>query len=180
MSREWLLKFIQHRVADTRILRLIQKWLSAGVMDEGERKDTGLGTPQGLVISPLLANIYLWHYVFDLWVEARRQKCAQGEVMVVRSADDNVFRFQYAVLMLNRFLVDFQNRLRKFGLKLNLRYKTRRIEVRRFAELSRLRRGEGKLWKTSDFLGIHAHQREEQKRVSMQVKRKTIGKKGGR
>jgi RNA-directed DNA polymerase len=83
LSREWLLQFLQHRVADNRILRLIQKWLQAGVMEEGEWKDTEVGTPQGSVISPLLSNIYL-HYVFDLWVEAWRKKCARGDVLVVR------------------------------------------------------------------------------------------------
>ena len=86
LSHEWLLKFVQHRVADRRILRLIQKWLKAGVVEEGRWKNTEMGTPQGSVASPLLANIYL-HYVFDLWVDAWRKKYAQGEMMVVRYAD---------------------------------------------------------------------------------------------
>ncbi|HWP85683.1 MAG TPA: reverse transcriptase domain-containing protein, partial [Terriglobia bacterium] len=90
----WMMKFVQHRVADPRILRLIQKWLKAGVMEDGEWSETEQGTPQGAVISPLLANIYL-HYVFDLWVEAWRKKCAQGDVIVVRYADDSVAGFQY-------------------------------------------------------------------------------------
>jgi group II intron reverse transcriptase/maturase len=94
LSREWLLKFIQHRVADNRVLRLIQK-LKAGVMEEGEWKDTEVGTPQGSVISPLLSNIYL-HYVFDLWVDAWRKKWARGDVLVVRYADDSVPRAQRA------------------------------------------------------------------------------------
>jgi group II intron reverse transcriptase/maturase len=80
LSHDWLLKFVQQRVADRRILRLIQKWLKAGVMEEGEWKNTDTGTPQGAVISPLLANIYL-HYVFDLWVDVWRKKCARGEAM---------------------------------------------------------------------------------------------------
>ena len=88
-----MLKFVQHRVADRRILRLIQKWLNAGVMEEGKWSETERGTPQGAVISPLLANIYL-HYAFDLWVEAWRKKCAQGDVVVVRYADDTVLGFQ--------------------------------------------------------------------------------------
>jgi RNA-directed DNA polymerase len=117
LSREWLLKFLQHRVADVRILRLIQKWLHAGVMEEGEWKDTGVGSPQGSVISPTLANIYL-HYVFDLWVDAWRKKCARGDVVVVRYADDNVIGFQYRTDA-DRFLDDFRERLAKFGLKLN-------------------------------------------------------------
>jgi retron-type reverse transcriptase len=87
LDRRWLIKFLQHRVADRRVLRLIQKWLDAGVMEEGEWKDTEKGTPQGSVISPLLANIYL-HYVFDLWVDAWRRKFARGDVIVVRYADD--------------------------------------------------------------------------------------------
>jgi group II intron reverse transcriptase/maturase len=94
LDRGWMLKFLQHRVADTRILHLIQKWLGAGVIEEGSWKDTGMGTPQGSVISPLLANIYL-HYVFDLWVDAWRNKCANGDVVVVRYADDNIIGFQY-------------------------------------------------------------------------------------
>jgi len=94
LSHEWLLKFVQHRVADRRILRLIQKWLKAGVMEDGEWKDTTMGTPQGAVISPLLANIYL-HYVFDLWVDVWRKKCARGDVIVIRYADDNVLGFQH-------------------------------------------------------------------------------------
>ena len=89
ISHEWMLKFVQHRVADRRILRLIQKWLKAGVMEEGEWSETERGTPQGAVISPLLANIYL-HYVFDLWVQAWRKKHARGDVIVVRYADDTV------------------------------------------------------------------------------------------
>ena len=81
-----MLKFVQHRVADPRIIRLIQKWLKAGVMEGGQWSETEMGTPQGAVISPLLANIYL-HYVFDLWVNAWRKKHAYGDVIVVRYAD---------------------------------------------------------------------------------------------
>jgi RNA-directed DNA polymerase len=92
LDRGWLVKFLQHRVADRRVLRLIQKWLDAGVMEEGEWKDAERGTPQGSVISPLLANIYL-HYVFDLWVDAWRKKHARGNVIVVRYADDNALGF---------------------------------------------------------------------------------------
>ncbi len=114
LGHEWLLRFIQHRVADPRILRLIWKWLKAGVLEDGEWKDTETGSPQGSVISPLLANVYL-HYVFDLWVDAWRRRCAQGEVVVVRYADDNVLGFQYRADA-DRFLEDFRERLRKFGL----------------------------------------------------------------
>ena len=93
LSHEWLVKFIKHRVADPRMLRLIQKWLRAGVSEDGQWSETTVGTPQGSVVSPLLANVYL-HYVFDLWVEAWRKKVAQGDVIVVRYADDCAPRAQ--------------------------------------------------------------------------------------
>ena len=93
MSHEWTMKFIEHRVADHRMLRLIQKWLKAGVSEDGQWSETKVGTPQGAVVSPLLANVYL-HYVFDLWVEAWRKKVARGDVIVVRYADDLVVGIQ--------------------------------------------------------------------------------------
>ena len=95
MDHEWMMKFVEHRVGDPRILRLIQKWLKAGVSEEGQWSETKVGTPQGAVVSPLLANIYL-HYVFDLWVEAWRKKVATGDVIVVRYADDRAPRAQRA------------------------------------------------------------------------------------
>jgi retron-type reverse transcriptase len=95
MSHEWTMQLVRHRIADQRILRLIQKWLQAGVSEDGEWSETKIGTPQGAVISPLLANIYL-HYVFDLWVELWRKKIANGDVMVVRYADDRAPRAQRA------------------------------------------------------------------------------------
>ena len=94
LDKSWLLQFAEHRVADRRILRLIQKWLKAGVLEDGIWSDPETGSPQGAVASPLLANIYL-HYAFDLWVNVWRQKRAQGEVIVVRYADDIVLGFQY-------------------------------------------------------------------------------------
>lgn len=171
LSHDWLLKFVQHRVADPRILRLIQKWLKAGVMEEGEWKDTEMGTPQGSVISPLLANIYL-HYVFDLWVDVWRKKCARGDVIVVRYADDNVLGFQH-LAEADRFLVEFRDRLRRFGLELHPD-KTRRIEFGRFAEVNRSQRGEGKP-EAFDFLGF-THISGKDRKGSYAMKRKTISK----
>src|SRR5262245_51404540 len=130
------MKFVEHRVADRRILRLIQKWLRAGVSEDGQWSETKVGTPQGAVASPLLANIYL-HYVFDLWVEAWRKKVATGTVVVVRYADDLVLGFE------NRadaelFLAEFRERLAKFGLDLHAD-KTRLIEFGRYAVRNRQR-----------------------------------------
>jgi RNA-directed DNA polymerase len=146
----WLIKFVEHRVADPRILRLIQKWLKAGVMEEGKWSEGQTGSPQGSVISPLLANIYL-HYSFDLWVNVWRRKYAQGEVMVIRYADDTIVGFQYQTDA-DHFLENLRERLGKFGLELHPD-KTRRIEFGRFAEQNRERRGEGRP-ETFDFLGF--------------------------
>ena len=141
LDKSWLLQFVEHRVADRRILRLIQKWLKAGVLEDGIWSNPETGTPQGSVASPLLANIYL-HYAFDLWVNVWRQKVAQGEVIVVRYADDIVLGFQY-LTDADRFRENLAERLRKFGLELHPD-KTRRIEFGRFAEPNRKKRGEGK------------------------------------
>ena len=140
MSHEWTMKFIQHRIADKRILRLIQKWLKAGVSEDGEWSETNIGTPQGAVISPLLANVYL-HYAFDLWVEAWREKEADGEMIVVRYADDLVVGFQHKDEA-ERFLKEFAERLANYGLELHPE-KTRLIEFGRFAQKRRKERGEG-------------------------------------
>jgi RNA-directed DNA polymerase len=150
MSHEWTVKFVEHRVSDPRIIRLIRKWLKAGVSEEGQWAETTIGTPQGAVVSPLLANIYL-HYVFDLWVEAWRQKVARGDVIVVRYADDLVIGFESRA-MAERFLDEFRKRLAKFGLELH-REKTRLIEFGRFAAQNRKQRGEGKP-ETFTFLGF--------------------------
>ena len=140
MSHEWTERFVQHRIADERILRLIQKWLKAGVSEDGEWSETKVGTPQGAVISPLLANIYL-HYVFDLWMEAWRNRIANGDVMVVRYADDLVVGFEHRAEA-ERFLNEFRERLAKFGLELHPE-KTRLVEFGRFARAHRRQRGEG-------------------------------------
>ena len=150
MSHEWTTKFIEHRVADRRILRLIQKWLQAGVSEDGQWSETQVGTPQGAVISPLLANVYL-HYVFDVWVEAWRKNAAHGNVIVVRYADDLVVGFERRADA-QRFLTAFQERLARFGLELNTE-KTRLIEFGRFAARDRKQRGAGKP-ETFTFLGF--------------------------
>src|ERR1700726_4024426 len=150
LSHEWMMKFIEHRVADRRVLRLIRKWRKAGVSEDGQWSETKLGTPQGAVVSPLIANVYL-HYVFDLWVEVWRKKVAKGDVIVVRYADDLVVGFQHRTDA-ERFLREFRERLAKFGLELHAD-KTRLIEFGRFAARDRKRRGEGKP-ETFTFLGF--------------------------
>ena len=155
LDKSWMIQFMEHRVADPRILRLIRKWLKAGVMEEGQWSEPQTGTPQGAVVSPLLANVYL-HYSFDLWVNVWRQKWAQGEVVVIRYADDTILGFQYQTDA-DRFLENLRERLAKFGLELHPD-KTRRIEFGRFAEENRKRRGEGKP-ETFDFLGFSVLQK---------------------
>ncbi len=171
LDKSWLIKFVEHRVADPRILRLIQKWLNAGVMEEGKWSDTTTGSPQGSVVSPLLANIYL-HYAFDLWVNMWREKWAHGEVVVVRYADDIILGFQHQADA-DRFLENLQERLGMFGLELHPD-KTRRIEFGRFAEENRRRRGEGKP-ETFDFLGF-THISGKNRLGRFTVRRKTIRK----
>jgi RNA-directed DNA polymerase len=150
INHGWMLKFVEHRVADRRILRLIQKWLRAGVSEDGQGSKTEVGTPQGAVISPLLANVYL-HYVFDLWVQWWRTKFTTGDVIVVRYADDFIVGFQYR-REAERFLQELQERFHKFGLALHPD-KTRLIEFGRFAAPNRQQRGQGKP-ETFDFLGF--------------------------
>jgi RNA-directed DNA polymerase len=150
LSHEWTMKFIKHRVADLRMLRLIQKWLKAGVSEHGQWSETKLGTPQGAVASPLIANVYL-HYLFDLWADVWRRKVAKGDVIVVRYADDLVVGFQHRTDA-ERFLREFRERLAKFGLELHPD-KTRLIEFGRFAARDRKQRGEGKP-ETFTFLGF--------------------------
>jgi len=145
-----MLKFVEHRIGDRRIVRLIQKWLKAGVLEDGVVTTSDKGTGQGSVISPLLANVYL-HYVFDLWIEVWRQKVASGEVVVVRYADDLVVGFQHRNDA-ERFLAEFKERLASFALELHPD-KTRLIEFGRFAQVNRQRRGEGKA-ATFTFLGF--------------------------
>lgn len=154
IDHDWMLKFLEHRIADQRMLRLIRNWLKAGVIEDdgqGKRRIAATkGTPQGAVISPLLANIYL-HYVLDQWTQQWRGRHARGAVSVVRYADDSVFGFQKE-LDANSFLAAMQERLGKFGLTLNAK-KTRLIEFGRFAVRHRKRRGQSKP-ETFDFLGF--------------------------
>jgi RNA-directed DNA polymerase len=144
-----LLKFIELRIADQRVIRLIQKWLNAGVLEDGERTRSDIGTPQGGVISPLLANIYL-HYVFDLWIHDWRRQ-ARGDVIVVRYADDFIVGLQHEGEA-RRLLAELRERLAAYGLELHPD-KTRLIEFGRNAENDRKRNGRGKP-DTFDFLGF--------------------------
>ncbi len=146
----WLMRFVEHRIADPRVLRLVRKWLRAGVLEAGTWTATEAGTPQGATISPLLANVYL-HYVFDLWVQHWRAHHASGDVVVVRYADDIVMGFEHRHDA-ERCLAAWRERLRQFGLALHPE-KTRLVEFGRYAAERRARRGEGKP-ATFDFLGF--------------------------
>jgi len=169
----WLIKFLEHRIADRRVLRLIRKWLRAGVSEDGHWSETTVGTPQGAVISPLLANVYL-HYVLDLWARQWRNRHeSQGDVIIVRYADDFVLGFQHRCDAL-RFLEELRERLERFGLSLHPD-KTRLIEFGRLAARDRSRRGEGKP-ETFDFLGFTHICSRTRKRRGFTVKRKTIAK----
>ena len=150
LSHEWLVKFIEHRIADRRVVRLIQKWLNAGVLEGGERIRTEEGTPQGGSASPLLANVYL-HYVFDLWAQAWRRKQASGDVIIVRFADDIVVGFE-AKSDAVRFWAELIERMQKFSLELHPE-KTRLLEFGPYAIDQRQWRGEGKP-ETFNFLGF--------------------------
>jgi group II intron reverse transcriptase/maturase len=147
---EWLVKFVEHRIADRRVVRLLQKWLNAGVLEDGKRIRTEEGTPQGGSASPLLANVYL-HYVFDLWAQAWRRKQASGDMIVVRFADDIVVGFQREADAV-RFWAELIERMRKFSLELHPE-KTRLLEFGPYAIDSRKWRGEGKP-ETFHFLGF--------------------------
>jgi hypothetical protein len=144
-------KFVEHRIGDHRLLRLIQKWLNAGVMEEGKWTQSKVGSPQGATVSPLLANIYL-HYALDLWVHQWRKRTARGEVVVVRYADDFVVGFEHEEDG-KKFHEDLRERLRKFQLELHSD-KTRLIEFGRDANAKRLRRGERGAAETFRFLGL--------------------------
>lgn len=150
VSHEWLIKFLEHRIGDARVIRLIGKWLKAGTLEDGKLVASEEGTPQGAVISPLLANVYL-HYVFDLWAHQWRQRHAQGNVVLVRYADDMVVGMERASDA-RRFVREMSARLERFSLTLHPD-KTRVLEFGRFAAANRARRGLGKP-QTFDFLGF--------------------------
>src|SRR5438093_4125478 len=150
LDHGWLVKFLEHRVADRRVVRLIQKWLRAGVLGDGQRTQSDTGTVQGGSISPLLANLYL-HYVFDLWVQRWRQTQARGDAVVVRFADDFAVGFEHRQDA-ERFLVELRERFSRFRLELHPD-KTRLIEFGRFADQNRRGRGDGKP-ETFNFLGF--------------------------
>ena len=172
LAHEWLEKFVEHRIADPRILRLIRKWLRAGVIEDGQWTGTKVGTPQGAVISPLLANVYL-HYVLDLWVQQWRSRNARGDVIIVRYADDFVMGFQHRDEA-ERFLNDLRERFTKFGLALHPD-KTRLIEFGRFAAVNRERRGAGKP-ETFNYLGFTHLCGRKHWSGGFIVKRETIAK----
>ncbi|MFL6933384.1 MAG: group II intron reverse transcriptase/maturase [Xanthobacteraceae bacterium] len=150
VNQEWLIRFVEHRVGDPRVIRLIRKWLKAGVLEDGVVTVSDRGTGQGAVISPLLANIYL-HYALDLWTERWRRREVAGDMIIVRYADDFIVGFQHESDA-RRFLEAMRERLGKFALSLHPE-KTRLIEFGRFAAENRKRRGHGKP-ETFNFLGF--------------------------
>jgi RNA-directed DNA polymerase len=150
LDQSWLVKFLEHRIADKRVLRLIQKWLRAGVIEDGEWSSTETGTAQGASVSPLLSNVFL-HYVFDLWADQWRRRHARGDVILVRFADDYVAGFEHREDA-ERFHADLRGRFVEFGLELHPE-KTRLIEFGRFAAQNRERRNDRKP-DTFDFLGL--------------------------
>jgi group II intron reverse transcriptase/maturase len=172
LQHEWLVQFVEHRIGDKRVVRLIQKWVKAGVVEDGRWFQTEEGSPQGSVISPILANLYL-HYVLDLWAQTWRKKVAQGEMIVVRYADDGVMGFERREDA-ERFLEELRERLRKFGLELHPE-KTRLIEFGRHAAERRKKRGEGKP-ETFNFLGFTHICGTSHKTGYFTVNRRTIGK----
>jgi group II intron reverse transcriptase/maturase len=171
LDHDWLERFLEHRIADRRMLRLIRKWLKAGVIEQGSWSETLVGAPQGASASPLLANVYL-HYVFDRWVRQWRRRNARGDLIAVRFADDFVCGFEH-LGDAKQFLNDLRERLTKFGLELHPD-KTRLIEFGRYAAKNRSARGLGKP-ETFDFLGF-THICAKGKKGGFWLRRITISK----
>ena len=173
IDREWLIKFIEHRISDKRLIRLVKKWLNAGILENGEIIYNEQGTPQGSSASPLFANVFM-HYVYDLWVQQWRKREARGDVIVVRFADDTVVGFQYESDA-KHFQKELKERLLKFGLELHPE-KTRLIEFGRFAAQNREKRKKGKP-KTFTFLGFTHICGKTRKDGRFTIQRQTIKKK---
>jgi RNA-directed DNA polymerase len=171
LDQGWLERFLEHRIADKRVLRLIRKWLSAGVIENGEWSQSVEGTPQGASASPLLANVYL-HYVFDLWAQWWRSRYAHGDVIIVRFADDFIVGFEHEEDAL-RFLTELRDRFARFGLELHPG-KTRLIEFGQHAAARRAARGLGRP-ETFDFLGF-THLCGKSKKGRFWLRRITIAK----
>ena len=157
VSQEWLVRFLNHRIGDPRMIRLIQKWLRAGILEDGVVTTSDRGTGQGSVASPLLANVYL-HYVFDLWANRWRQREATGDMIIVRYADDIVVGFEHEADA-RRFWEAMRERLQEFALSLHPD-KTRLLEFGRFAAANRKRRGLGKP-ETFTLPGLYVHLRQD-------------------
>jgi group II intron reverse transcriptase/maturase len=169
IEHEWLVKFIEHRIADRRIVRLIQKWLKAGVLEDGKHIQSELGSPQGASFSPLAANIYL-HYVFDLWAHQWRQRYCRGDIRLVRYVDDIMVGFEKREEA-EQFQEALRQRFAKFGLELHPE-KTRLMEFGRFAQERRRKRGLGKP-ASFDFLGF-THSSGQSREGWFQIQRRTI------
>lgn len=172
IDHSWLIRFLEHRIGDKRILRLIRKWLHAGVMEEGVWSSSNVGSPQGSVISPILANVFL-HYVFDLWTVRWRQQKGRGAVVVVRYADDMVIGFERQEDA-NACLEELRIRFGQFGLKLN-DGKTRQFEFGRYAIERRAKRGDRRP-ETFDFLGFTHQCGRTRKQGWFTVRRISIAK----
>ena len=172
MAHSWIIRFLEHRIADKRILRLIAKWLKVGIIEDGRVTRSQVGAPQGAVISPILANAYL-HYVYDLWVQRWRQTKANGDMIVVRFADDTIVGFEHEHEA-KAFLHDLHERMRAFELALHPD-KTRLIRFGRHAAEQCARLGEGKP-ETFDFLGFTHFCTRSRKWGSFVIGRKTIKK----
>jgi len=170
VDQHWLMRFVEHRIGDKRVVRLIRRWLAAGVLEEGVWTRSETGTPQGGSISPVLANVYM-HYVFDLWAQRWRKTAARGEVIIVRYLDDFIVGFQHRSDA-EGFAKVLRERLEQYGLQLHSD-KTRLMEFGRYAAQNRRERGQGKP-ETFQFLGF-VHSSGRTRTGSFVVRRQTAG-----